>query len=101
MFQRSFAVAKEVRTATDIGAQSVSMAAAAVRLASNLFEDLGQIRVLLIGAGDMITLTGTHFAARQPKQMVVANRTASSAFGGGVGRRVHVAGRAAAATARI
>ena len=77
MFQRSFAVAKEVRTATDIGAQSVSMAAAAVRLASNLFEDLGQIRVLLIGAGDMITLTGTHFAARRPKQMVVANRTAS------------------------
>ncbi len=77
MFQRSFAVAKEVRTATDIGAQSVSMAAAAVRLASNLFEDLSQIRVLLIGAGDMISLTATHFAARKPKQMVVANRTAS------------------------
>nr|MCU0922695.1 glutamyl-tRNA reductase [Burkholderiaceae bacterium] len=46
LFQRSFAVAKEVRTSTEIGAHSISMAAAAVRLASQLFEDLGQIRVL-------------------------------------------------------
>src|SRR3954470_786092 len=42
MFQRSFAVAKEVRSATEIGAHSISMAAAAVRLASQLFEDLRQ-----------------------------------------------------------
>ncbi len=40
LFQRSFAVAKEVRTATEIGAHSISMAAAAVRLAGQLFEDL-------------------------------------------------------------
>ena len=31
LFQRSFAVAKEVRTSTEIGAHSISMAAAAVR----------------------------------------------------------------------
>jgi glutamyl-tRNA reductase len=47
LFQRSFAVAKEVRTSTEIGAHSISMAAAAVRLASQLFEDLGRTRCCL------------------------------------------------------
>jgi len=75
MFQRSFAVAKEVRTCTDIGAHSISMAAAAVRLAGQLFEDLRQTRVLLVGAGEMIELVATHFAARGPRSLVVANRT--------------------------
>ena len=75
LFQRSFAVAKEVRTATDIGAHSISMAAAAVRLAGQLFEDLRQIRVLFVGAGEMIELAATHFAARQPQGLAIANRT--------------------------
>mgnify|MGYP001347074538 CR=1 FL=1 len=75
LFQRSFAVAKEVRTSTEIGAHSISMAAAAVRLASQLFEDLGKTRVLFVGAGEMIELTATHFAARNPKSIAIANRT--------------------------
>ena len=75
LFQRSFAVAKEVRTSTEIGAHSISMAAAAVRLASQLFEDLSQTRVLFVGAGEMIELTATHFAARTPKAIAIANRT--------------------------
>jgi len=75
MFQRSFAVAKEVRTSTEIGAHSISMAAATVRLAAQLFEDLGEVKLLFVGAGDMIELCATHFAARQPKSMTVANRT--------------------------
>jgi len=75
LFQRSFSVAKEVRTATEIGSHSVSMAAAAVRLASQLFEDLKQTQVLFVGAGEMIELVATHFAARTPKTMAVANRT--------------------------
>jgi glutamyl-tRNA reductase len=75
LFQRSFAVAKEVRTSTEIGAHSVSMAAAAVRLASQLFEDLSEQHVLFVGAGEMIELVATHFAARQPKSMALANRT--------------------------
>ena len=75
LFQRSFAVAKEVRSSTDIGAHSISMAAASVRLASQLFEDLGKIKILFIGAGDMIELAATHFAAKNPALMVVANRT--------------------------
>ena len=75
LFQRSFAVAKEVRTSTEIGAHSISMAAAAVRLAAQLFEDLREIHVLFVGAGEMIELVATHFAARTPRSMTVANRT--------------------------
>ena len=75
LFQRSFAVAKEVRTHTEIGAHSISMAAAAVRLAAQIFEDLGDIRVLFVGAGEMIELAAAHFAARNPKSMAIANRT--------------------------
>lgn len=75
LFQRSFAVAKEVRSSTEIGAHSISMAAAAVRLAGQLFEDLGDIRVLFVGAGEMIDLAATHFAAKNPKSMAIANRT--------------------------
>ena len=75
LFQRSFAVAKEVRTHTEIGAHSISMAAAAVRLASQIFEDLGEIKVLFVGAGEMIDLAATHFAAKNPRSMVIANRT--------------------------
>jgi len=75
MFQRSFSVAKEVRSSTEIGAHSISMAAAAVRLASQLFEDLSDSRVLFVGAGEMIELVATHFAARSPRSMTVANRT--------------------------
>jgi glutamyl-tRNA reductase len=75
LFQRSFSVAKEVRSATEIGAHSVSMAAATVRLAGQLFEDLHQVRLLLVGAGEMIELMAAHFASRQLQQMTVANRT--------------------------
>ncbi len=88
MFQRSFAVAKEVRTATEIGAHSISMAAASVRLAAQLFEDLQQTRILFVGAGEMIDLAATHFAARNPKAIAIANRTLergeklASRFGG-------------------
>jgi glutamyl-tRNA reductase len=75
LFQRSFAVAKEVRTATEIGAHSISMAAASVRLAAQLFEDLQKIRVLFVGAGEMIELAATHFAAKNPAGMAIANRS--------------------------
>lgn len=79
LFQRTFSVAKEVRSHTAIGAHSVSMAAAAVRLAERVFDDLSQANVLFIGAGEMIELCATHFAARQPARMAVANRTAERA----------------------
>jgi glutamyl-tRNA reductase len=75
MFQRSFAVAKEVRSSTEIGAHSISMAAAAVRLAGQLFEDLAKVKVLFVGAGEMVDLCVTHFAAKNPKSLTIANRT--------------------------
>lgn len=77
LFQRGFSVAKEVRTQTELGAHSISMAAAAVRLAGQLFEDLSRISILFVGAGEMIELAATHFAARAPKRLVVMNRTVS------------------------
>ena len=75
LFQRTFAVAKEVRSSTEIGAHSVSMAAAAVRVAERIFGELSASEVLLVGAGEMIELTATHIAARRPKSITVANRT--------------------------
>jgi glutamyl-tRNA reductase len=75
LFQRSFAVAKEVRTTTSVGAASVSMAAAAVKLAARIFPSLKDQNVLLIGAGEMIDLCATHFAAQAPARIAVANRT--------------------------
>jgi glutamyl-tRNA reductase len=75
LFQRSFAVAKEVRSTTQVGATSVSMAAAAVKLAARIFPSLKDQNVLLIGAGEMIELCATHFAAQGPARLTVANRT--------------------------
>ena len=79
LFQRSFAVAKEVRSTTSIGAASVSMAAAAVKLAARIFPSLKDQSVLFIGAGEMIELAATHFAAQGPARIAVANRTVERA----------------------
>ncbi|MEY4695063.1 MAG: Glutamyl-tRNA reductase [Pseudomonadota bacterium] len=79
LFQRSFAVAKEVRTATDIGAHSISMAAASVRLASQIFENIKDAHVLFVGAGEMIELCVAHFAAKSPRSITIANRSADRA----------------------
>ncbi len=75
LFQRSFSVAKEVRSTTEIGAHSVSMAAAAVRLSQRIFDKISEQHVLFIGAGEMIELCATHFAAQNPKSITIANRT--------------------------
>src|SRR5512134_1941351 len=79
LFQRTFSVAKEVRSQTEIGANSVSMAAASVRLAGRIFESMAEQSVLLIGAGEMIELCSTHFCAQRPKRVTVANRTVDRA----------------------
>jgi glutamyl-tRNA reductase len=76
LFQRSFTVAKEVRTVTEIGVHSISMTAATVRLAGQLFEDIKDLSVLFVGAGDMIEMAATHFAAKSPRKIVITNRTA-------------------------
>ena len=75
LFQQTFSVAKQVRTETAVGAQSISMAAAALRLAQNVFGDLSRTHLLLIGVGEMVELAATYFAGQQPRSIVVANRT--------------------------
>ncbi|MDD5390126.1 MAG: glutamyl-tRNA reductase [Gallionellaceae bacterium] len=75
LFQRTFSVAKEVRTATEIGASTVSMSAAAVSLAERIFPSIKEQSVLFIGAGEMIDLVATHFAAKGPRRLMVVNRT--------------------------
>jgi glutamyl-tRNA reductase len=75
LFQQSFSVAKDVRSGTAIGANIVSMAAASVHLAERIFGSIAEQNVLFIGAGEMIGLCAAHFAAQQPKQFVIANRT--------------------------
>jgi len=75
LFQRTFSVAKEVRTATEIGASTVSMSAAAVSLAERIFPTIKGQAVLFVGAGEMIDLVATHFAAKSPRRLMVVNRT--------------------------
>jgi glutamyl-tRNA reductase len=79
LFQRTFSVAKTVRSETDIGASTVSMAAAAVRLAERIYPSIGEQSMLFIGAGEMIELSATHFAAHHPRRMTFANRTQARA----------------------
>ena len=75
LFQRTFAVAKTVRTETDIGASTVSMASAAVQLAERIYPTIAEQNVLFVGAGEMIELCAAHFAAHHPRHMTFANRT--------------------------
>ncbi|HFC7428745.1 TPA: glutamyl-tRNA reductase [Neisseria meningitidis] len=79
LFQKTFSVAKEVRTDTAVGENSVSMASASVKLAEQIFPDIGDLNVLFIGAGEMIELVATYFAAQSPRLMTVANRTLARA----------------------
>lgn len=79
LLQHTFAVAKRVRTDTRIGAHTVSVAFTAVRLAEQVFTDLKQACVLLIGAGDTIELAARHLAEKQVRRLIVANRTLENA----------------------
>jgi glutamyl-tRNA reductase len=79
LFQSTFSVAKSVRSETEIGASTVSMASAAVRLAEGIYPSIAGQNVLFIGAGEMIELTAAHFAAHHPRHMVFANRTGARA----------------------
>jgi glutamyl-tRNA reductase len=79
LFQRTFAVAKEVRSTTAIGANIVSMAAAAVHLSGRVFESIQEQKVLFVGAGEMIELCAAHFAGQKPARMTIANRSAERA----------------------
>jgi glutamyl-tRNA reductase len=74
LFQQVFAVAKRVRTHTEVGVCPMSVASTAVSLAKDLFPDLSQTKVLLIGAGDTVALTAKHLQKHGATQMMIASR---------------------------
>ncbi len=75
LYQRAFAVSKQVRTDTDIGSSPVSVAFAAVSLAKQIFGDLKQTTVLLVGAGETIELTTRHLHSQGVGNIIIANRS--------------------------
>ena len=79
LFQQAFATAKRTRTDTRIGANPVSVASIAVRLAQDNFARLDESTVLLIGAGETIELAARHLAEAKAQRMLVANRTLAHA----------------------
>ncbi|MEO6689208.1 MAG: glutamyl-tRNA reductase [Dokdonella sp.] len=79
LFQNTFAVAKRVRSDTRIGANTVSVAFTAVRLAERVFTDLREACVLLIGAGETIELAARHLTEAKVRRLIVANRTLENA----------------------
>ncbi|MEW9798258.1 glutamyl-tRNA reductase [Alteromonas sp. CYL-A6] len=79
LFQHTFAVAKRVRSETEIGANAVSVAYAAVQLARHIFAELPKRSVLLVGAGETIELVAQHLKEQGVKRLAVANRTVQRA----------------------
>lgn len=79
LFQAAFSVAKRIRSGTQIGANSVSVASAAVNLARTVFDNLSERTALLVGAGETIQLAARHLASNGVKRMIVANRTLTNA----------------------
>ena len=75
MFQKTFSVAKRVRTETEIGASAVSVAFAACTLARQIFESLSTVNVLLVGAGETIELAARHLHQHKVRKLMIANRT--------------------------
>jgi len=79
LFQHTFSVAKQVRTDTAIGSSPVSVAFAAVSLAKQIFDDLPQRTVMLIGAGETIELAARHLHENGIGRIIIANRTVEKA----------------------
>jgi len=75
LLQTTFTVAKRVRTETQIGSASVSIASVAVDLAKKIFGSLEGKTVLLVGAGKMSELAARHLIRQGAHSMLIANRT--------------------------
>ena len=79
LFHWSFGAGKRVRSETGLGEGAVSVSYASISLARKIFGKLGNLRALLVGAGEMAELTATHLRSQQVHRIGVANRTASHA----------------------
>jgi glutamyl-tRNA reductase len=79
LFTSAFSVGKRVRTETGLGEGAVSVSYAAIALAKKIFGKLEGLDVLILGAGEMSKLTGTHLQAQGVKGLTIASRTLESA----------------------
>jgi glutamyl-tRNA reductase len=79
LFQSAFHVAKKVKAHTEISHHGVSVSYVAVRLAQQIFQDLADTRVLVVGSGEMAELAALHLCSHGCKKIVVANRTVERA----------------------
>jgi glutamyl-tRNA reductase len=75
LFQSAFHVAKKVRSHTEVSSHGVSLSYVAVRLAQQIFADLSQVSVVVIGSGEMAELAVLHLCSHGCNKIVVANRT--------------------------
>jgi len=79
LLQRAFSVAKKVRTETQIGSSSVSIASVAAELARKIFGSLTGKTVLIVGAGKMSDLVARHLIQQGATTLLVSNRTEARA----------------------
>jgi glutamyl-tRNA reductase len=79
LFTTAFSVGKRVRSETGLGEGAVSVSYAAIALARKIFGRLQGLNVLILGAGEMATLTATHLRAQDVGQLTIASRTLASA----------------------
>jgi len=75
LFQAAFSVAKRVRTETEIGANAVSVASAAVAMARTVFASFENRTALMVGAGETVALAARHLHADGLRRMIIANRS--------------------------
>ena len=79
LFHWSFGVGKRVRTETALGEGAVSISFAAAALARKIFGRLQGRRVLVVGAGEISTLTAEHLRAQGVGEIVITSRTSAHA----------------------
>jgi glutamyl-tRNA reductase len=79
LFQSAFHVAKRVRSHTDVASHGVSISYVAVRLAQQIFADLSNTTVVIVGSGEMAELAALHLCSHGCQKIIVANRTVDRA----------------------
>jgi glutamyl-tRNA reductase len=79
LFQSAFQVAKKVRSHTDVASHGVSLSYVAVRLAQQIFRDLSETSVVIVGSGEMAELAALHLCSHGCRKIIVANRTVERA----------------------
>lgn len=80
LFQRALGVAKDVRTNTGLAKHKLSIASVAVDLARQVHGDLGEARLLVLGAGEMAELAVRYLHEHGVRRLGIVNRNQERAF---------------------